>query len=160
MRTNRTIALARILTGIIFLFLGEFKVASPAFAHGGFQKYLQSFIGVEAVSFYGRFLARFVMPHAEFLGYTVGVLELVIGAFLVLGLWVRPVSVVGMLYMLNLTLATWYGGGQGPMWHYVANQLDHIPLLLLFAVFFTTYAGEVWGLDGFRSSRGGRRSAY
>src|SRR5260370_35274594 len=149
MRTNRTSALARILTGIIFLFLGEFKVASPAFAHGGFQKYLQSFIGVEAVPFYGPFLASLLMPHAEFLGYTIGVLELVIGAFLVLGLWVRPVSVVGMLYMLNLTLATWNGGGQGPMWHYVPKSLDPIPLLVLFAIFFTTYHGEVWGCIAF-----------
>jgi uncharacterized membrane protein YphA (DoxX/SURF4 family) len=152
---NRTIALARILTGVMFLFLGEFKVASSAFAHGGFQKYLQSYIGVEAVPFYGRLLARFVMPHAVFFAYTVGVLELAIGASLLLGLWVRPFSVLGMLHMLNLTLATWHGAGQGPMWHYVANQLDHIPLLLLFAIFFTTYAGEVWGIDGLRGS--GRR---
>ena len=153
MRTNRTIAFARILTGVMFLFLGEFKVASTAFAHGGFQKYLQSYIGVEAVSFYGRLLARFVMPHAVFFAYTVGALELVIGICLVLGFWVRPASVLGMLHMLNLILATWHGAGQGPPWHYVANQLDHIPLLLLFAVFFTTYAGEVWGIVGFRSSR-------
>src|SRR5260370_42525296 len=100
MRTNRTIALARILTGIIFLFLGEFKVASPAFAHGGFQKYLQSFIRVEGVPFYDRFLARLLMPHAELLVYTVGGVELVIDDFLGMGLGVRPVSVVGMLYML------------------------------------------------------------
>src|SRR5579859_678984 len=151
--TNRTIALARILTGIMFLFLGEFKIASPAFAHGGFQKYIQSYIGVEAVPFYGRLLARLVIPHSIVFAYVVGMVELAIGTSLVLGLWVRPVSGLGMLHMLNLTLATWHGGGQGPMWHYVANQLDHIPLLLLFAIFFTTYAGEVWGIDGLRGSR-------
>src|SRR5215471_5547385 len=149
---NRTIVLARVLVGILFLILGYYKISSPAFAHEIFPKYLQSFIGVEAVPLCGRFLARFVMPHAEFLGYAVGAFELIIGALLLLGFWVRPVSVAGMLYMFNLILATWHGGGQGPVWHYVANQLDHVPLLLLFAIFFTTSAGEVWGIDGARSS--------
>lgn len=153
MRVNRTIALARILTGIIFLFLGEFKVASSGFAHGLFEKYLQSYIGAQAVPFYGRLLARFVMPHPVFFGYTVGALELFIGICLLLGFWVRPASVLGMLHMLNLVLATWNPPAPAAPWHYVANQLDHVPLLLLFAIFFTTYAGEVWGIDGFRSSR-------
>ena len=141
------------LVGVMFLFLGEFKVASPAFAHGLFQKYLESYIGVQSLPFYGRLLARLVMPHAVFFGYTVGVLELAIGICLLLGFWVRPASVVGALHMLNLILATWNPPGGGPPWHYVANQLDHFPLLFLFAIFFTTYAGEVWGIDGFRTSR-------
>jgi hypothetical protein len=28
-----------------------------------------------------------------------------------------------------------------------------LPLLLLFAIFFATRAGEVWGVDGLRRSR-------
>jgi len=55
---------------------------------------------------------------------------------------------VGALFMLNLTLATWYGPPQGsPYWKYLGHELDHIPLLLLFIIFFAHKAGESLGLD-------------
>ena len=144
----RTIAVVRIATSVFFLFFGEYKVAGPEFAHGGFQQYLQSYIQGSAVSFFRVFLAAVVLPHAVFFGYFVGVLELAIGISLFLGLWVRPVSVLGMIYMICLTLATWWDPGHGvPSWRYFGNELNHIPLLLLFVVFFALDAGQAWGLD-------------
>jgi uncharacterized membrane protein YphA (DoxX/SURF4 family) len=91
------------------------------------------------------------LPHAVFLGYTVGVLETFIGLSLLLGLWVRPASALGALFMVNLALATWWEPGHGaPLWRYFGAELNTLPLLLLFIIFFATDAGTVWGLDGRR----------
>lgn len=145
---SRTIALTRILTGLIFILFGEYKVAGPEFAHGGFQQWLGGFINHDAVSFYRPFLLHVVQPHAVFCGYFVGVAELAIGLALVAGLWVRAASGFGVLHMVSLILATWNQVGPGPIWRYFGAELDHIPLLFLFLIFIATRAGETWGLDG------------
>jgi uncharacterized membrane protein YphA (DoxX/SURF4 family) len=147
----KAIAGVRIATSFFFLLFGEYKLAGPGFAHGGFQGYLHDFIASEAVSFYRPVLSGLVLPHAVFFGYVVGVVEMVIGISLLLGLWVRPVSVLGGLYMVNFVLATWWGPGHDvPVWRYFGAELDHIPLLLLFIIFYAADAGRVWGLDGRR----------
>ena len=148
---SRTIALVRMATSVFFLLFGEYKVAGPDFAHGAFQAYVQDYIANSAVSFYRPVLAGLVLPHTVFFGYVVGVLELLIGLSLLLGLWVRPACVLGILFLLNMLLATWWGPGRGvPVWRYFGAELDHMPLLLLFVVFFAADAGRVWGLDGRR----------
>jgi thiosulfate dehydrogenase [quinone] large subunit len=152
-----TIAGVRMATSVFFLLFGEYKVAGPGFAHGAFQAYLQDYIGNSAVSFYRPFLAGLVLPHAVFFGYLVGVVELLIGLSLLIGLWVRPACVLGILFLLNLVLATWWGPGHRvPVWRYFGAELDHLPLLLLLVILFAADAGRVWGLDGQRApaSRG------
>lgn len=151
----RTIAAARVATSVLFLLFGEYKVAGPAFAHGGFQTYLQDFIANGAVSFYRPFLSGVVQPHAIFFGYFVGVLELFVGISLLLGLWVRPACIAGGLFLINMLLSTWWEPGHGmPVWRYFGAELDHLPLLLLLIVFYAADAGRVWGLD---ARRGGAR---
>lgn len=154
---SRTIAGVRMATSVFFLLFGEYKVTGPEFAHGGLQTYLQDYIANGAVSFYRPFLAGVVLPHAVFFGYLVGVVELLIGISLLVGLWVRPACVLGILFLLNMLLATWWEPGYGvPLWRYFGAELDHLPLLLLFIVLFAADAGRVWGLDGRREqvSRG------
>jgi thiosulfate dehydrogenase (quinone) large subunit len=146
---TRTIAGARIAVSVFFLLFGEYKVEGPGFAHGGFQTYLQSYIANGAVGFYRPVLAGLVLPHAVFFGYLVGVVELLVGVSLLLGLWVRPASVLGILFLLNLTLAAWWEPGHGaPVWRYFGARLDTVPLMLLLIIFFAADAGRVWGLDG------------
>lgn len=148
---SRVIAAVRIATSVFFILFGEYKVAGPSFAHGGFQVYLQDYIANTAVGFYRPVLAGLVLPHAVFFGYVVGVVELFIGISLLIGLWVRPASTLGILFLLNMVLATWWGPGHGvPVWRYFGAELDHLPLLLLFIIFFAADAGRVWGLDGRR----------
>jgi hypothetical protein len=53
----------------------EYKVAGPAFAHGGFQNYLNESITSSAVSFYRPVLSGLVLPPAVFLGYVVGIVD-------------------------------------------------------------------------------------
>ncbi len=147
----KTVACVRIATSIFFLLFGEYKVAGPGFGHGGFQTYLQDYIANSAVSFYRPVLSGFVLPHAVFFGYMVGVVELLIGIGLLIGLGVRPACVLGMLFLLNMLLATWWGPGHGvPLWRYFGAELDHLPLLLLLIILFAADAGRVWGLDGRR----------
>jgi len=146
---QKTIALTRIATGILFLLFGEYKVASPVFAHADFQRYLQGYIQTEAVSFYRPFLAHIVFPHAVFFGYMVGVFELWIALSLIAGLFVRVSSILGALFMLNLALSSWWAVGHGvALWRYFGAELDTIPLFLLFLIFFSAEAGKTWGLDG------------
>ena len=147
----KTIAAARITASVFFLLFGEYKVAGPAFAHGGFQSYLQDYIANGAVSLYRPVLSGLFLPHAVFFGYVVGVVELLIGISFLLGLWVRPACVLAMLFLVNMLLATWWEPGHGvPLWRYFGAELDHIPLLLLCIIFFAADAGRVWGLDGRR----------
>jgi uncharacterized membrane protein YphA (DoxX/SURF4 family) len=148
---SKTIAATRIAASVFFLLFGEYKVAGPAFAHGGFQSCLQDYIANGAVSFYRPVLSGLILPHAVFFGYVVGVVELLIGISFLLGLWVRPAAVLAVLFLLNMLLSTWWEPGHGvPVWRYFGAELDHIPLLLLCIIFFAAYAGRVWGLDGRR----------
>jgi uncharacterized membrane protein YphA (DoxX/SURF4 family) len=149
---SKTIAATRIATSVFFLLFGEYKIAGQAFAHGGFQSYLHDYIANGAVSFYRPVLSGLILPHAVFFGYVVGVVELFIGISFFLGLWVRPASVLAILFLLNMLLATWWEPGHGvPVWRYFGAELHHIPLLLLCIIFFAADAGRVWGLDGRRT---------
>ena len=150
----RTIAAVRIATSVFFLLFGEYKVAGPGFAHGGFQTYLRDYIASAAVSFYRPFLVDMVLPHAVFFSYMVGIVELFIGICLLIGLWVQPACIIGVLFLLNLTLASWWDAGHGvPVWRYFGARLDTLPLLLLLVIFFAIDAGKIWGLDGKRRRR-------
>ena len=145
----RTIAVVRIATSVFFLLFGEYKVAGPEFAHGGFQTYLLDYIANSAVSFYRPVLSGLVLPHAVFFGYVVGIVELLVGISLLIGWWVRPACILGGLFLVNMVLATWWGPGHGvPVWRYFGAELDHLPLLLLLVVLYAADAGRVWGLDG------------
>lgn len=148
---RKTIAVARVAASLFFLFFGEYKLAGPAFAHGGFQNYLRDYVATDAVSFYRPILTGLIQPHAVFFGYAVGVIEIFVGICLLVGLWVRPASVIGIFFLLNLTLATWWDVGHGvPLWRYFGARLDTLPLLLLLVIFFAANAGQVWGIDGRR----------
>jgi len=146
---SKTIAVVRMATSVFFLLFGEYKVVGAEFAHSGFQTYLQDYIANSAVSFYRPVLSGLVLPHAVFFGYVVGIVELLIGLSLLLGLWVRAGCIMGIAFLVNMVLATWWAPGHGvPVWRYFGAELDHLPLLLLLMVFYAADAGRTWGLDG------------
>jgi uncharacterized membrane protein YphA (DoxX/SURF4 family) len=148
---EKTIAGVRVATSIFFLFFGEYKLAGPGFAHGGFQEYLRGYLAGSAVSYYRPILSAVILPHAVFFGYLVGGIEMLVGVCLLLGFWVRSASALGIFFLLNLTLASWWDPGHGvPFWRYFGARLDTLPLLLLLVIFYATDAGKTWGLDGRR----------
>ncbi len=144
--SSLSMALARIVVGITFLFFAQYKLMGRDFAHGGYEKYVSGYEQVTAVSVYKPFL-RATLQHPVASGYAVGVAELLIGLSMLLGFWVRPLAVVGGLFMLNLLLCTWVLPAGSPPWRYLGNELDNISLLLLFVLFFAHNAGKTLGLD-------------
>ena len=145
--SSYTMAAARIAIGIMFLFFGQYKIFGPEFAHGGYAKYVGGYVNETAVGIYRPFL-RLTLQHPVFSGYAVGVAEILIGLSMTLGFLVRPFSVVGALFMLNLTLCTWWAVPHGAAyWRYLGNELDNLPLMFLFILFFTHNAGQTLGLD-------------
>lgn len=139
-------AVARIAVGLMFIMFAQYKLLGRDFAHGGYAKYVTGWIQESSVSFYKPFL-RATLHYPVASGYAVGVAEMLIGLSMVLGFLVRPFSVVGALFMLNLTLSTWVLPAGTPAWRYLGEQLSNIPLLMLFVLFFVHNAGTTWGLD-------------
>jgi uncharacterized membrane protein YphA (DoxX/SURF4 family) len=138
--------LARVVVGLMFIMFAQYKLIHRDFAREGYQKYVSGWVQESAVSAYKPVL-RETLKYPRFFAYAVAVSEALIGISLVLGVWVRPFSVLGALFMLNLVLATWNLPPNSPLWRYAANQLENIPLLLLFLIFFAHSAGQTLGLD-------------
>lgn len=147
---RRVLALVRVAVGVIFLYFAEYKIVGSEFVHGGFQRYIGTYIDQhQVVGWLRPVLTHYVLPHPFLWSRVVAWGELLIGISLVLGWWVRLSSFFGMLYMLALTCSTWFAPGHGvPYWRYLGNNLDHLPLLMLFLIFFVFQAGGSWGLDG------------
>ncbi|HEY1937431.1 MAG TPA: DoxX family protein [Candidatus Angelobacter sp.] len=141
-----TMAVARIVIGIMFLFFAQYKLMGHDFAHGGYQKYVTGFVQESAVNIYKPFL-RATLKYPTASAYAVGVAELLIGISMVLGFWVRPFAIVGALFMFNLLLSTWMLPQGVAVWRYFGNELDNIGLLFLFLIFFAHNAGQTCGLD-------------
>src|SRR5215469_15793379 len=145
-KSSTAMAVARIVVGVMFIMFAQYKLFHPEFAHGGYEKYVTGYVHETAVPAYKPFL-RATLHYPVFSGYAVGAAEMLIGLSMVLGFWVRPFAIVGALFMLNLFLSTWNLPAHTPAWRYLANQLENIPIFLLFLLFYVHNAGETLGLD-------------
>jgi thiosulfate dehydrogenase (quinone) large subunit len=84
---------------------------------------------------YANFLQYFVVPNWQFFAYLVTYCEFLIGICLLAGFLIRPVSILGVVLMLNLI----YGGSSG--------ALLQQTYLVFFVVIFWVGAGRCLGLD-------------
>ncbi|MBZ5630470.1 MAG: DoxX family membrane protein [Acidobacteriia bacterium] len=147
LRLRKTLAVVRVLTGILFLFLGAHKISSLEFAKLEFPQFVWDATHGAAVGFYADLLSSAVESHPSGIAVLIGLTELFIGVGLVLGLAVRPISVLGMVYMLNLILATWMAPGPNVgLWLYLDNEFKLITMFFLFLLFGIGHAGESLGL--------------
>ncbi|HLW55567.1 MAG TPA: DoxX family protein [Candidatus Angelobacter sp.] len=144
--SSAAMAVARVAVGVMFIMFAQYKLLNRDFAHGGYEKYVGGWVQESAVSFYKPFL-RATLHYPTASGYAVGVAEMLIGLSMVLGLFVRPVAIVGALFMLNIALSTWNLPPGTAAWRYLGNQLENIPLMFLFIIFYVHGAGGTWGLD-------------
>jgi len=150
---RRVLALVRVAVGVMFLFFAEYKIVGSEFVHGGFQKYVSTYVDQhQAVSWVRPMLTGWVLPHPYLWARIVAWSELLIGVSLVLGWFVRLSSLGGMVFMLTMASASWYEPGYGaPAWRYLGAHLDNIPLAMLFLIFLVFNAGKTWGMDvGFK----------
>ena len=147
---EKAIACARIATGIIFFLFAEYKIVGSEFTPVGFEHWVRGWVEQgQVVGFYKPVLANIALGHPVLCARLVACGELGIAMSLILGLAVRPAAIGGMILMINFILSTWFAPGHGaPVWQYFGANLDHIPLLFLFVIFYATRAGDVWGLDG------------
>ncbi len=146
-RLRKTLALVRIATGLLFIDLGWYKVSSIQFARIDFPQFLYDAISGGAIDWYGKFLTTYALHNSTKVAVIVGFVELFIGVGLVLGMLTRLVSLVGMIYMVNLVLATWYQPFPGePLYHFPDEQWRHVVPFMLFLLFGIGHAGENWGL--------------
>jgi uncharacterized membrane protein YphA (DoxX/SURF4 family) len=143
---SMVMVVARVAVGVMFIMFAQYKLLHKDFAREGYTKYVTGYVQESSVGFYKPFLrATLKFPRAS--AYAVAVTELLIGGSMILGFLVRPFSIIGALFMLNLTLATWVLPPGTPAWRYLGNELDNIPLLLLFLIFYAHNAGQTLGLD-------------
>jgi thiosulfate dehydrogenase [quinone] large subunit len=126
----------RIAVGVLFLIFGEYKVFGTQFTlHGGFQYWINQFLASGAYRFMLPVLKGFVLPHATAIAFLVAYGEFAIGLALVLGIFIRPASLFGLLYMFALLFSSNYPGPHAPMWQYFGAALNHLVLALCFAAF-------------------------
>ena len=146
----KAIASARIATGIIFFLFAEYKIVGSEFTPVGFEHWVRGWVEQgQVVGFYRPVLVNIALAHPVLCARLVAWGELGIAVSLILGLLVRPAAIGGVILMINFILSTWFAPGHGaPVWQYFGANLDHIPLLFLFVIFYATRAGDVWGLDG------------
>ncbi len=146
-RLRNTLALVRIGFGLLFVDMGWYKVNSVQFARVDFPQFLSDSIGGSAIDFYAKFLSTYVLQNSTRWAVGIGFLELTLGVCLVLGALTRLVSLVGMFYMVNLALATWYQPAPGePLYHYPDEQIRHAIPFLIFLILGIGHAGENLGL--------------
>ncbi len=157
-RLRNALALVRIATGLVFLDVAWYKISSVEFARVDFVQFLWGAMHGGAVGWFGRFLETFVWPNPTKAAVTIGFLEMFIGIGLVLGLLVRPVCAVGVVYMVSLMLATWHQSALGePMWNFPDEQLRYIIPFFLFLLLAIGHAGENFGLGALYHRRRHKR---
>jgi thiosulfate dehydrogenase (quinone) large subunit len=148
-QNGKALALLRIAIGILFLIFGQYKVFGTQFTlHGGFQFWINKFLEDGAYPFMVPVLRSFVLPHATALAFLVAYGELAIAISLIAGIWVRPASACGLLYMLSLLFSSNYPGPHAPLWQYFGASLDHSALALCFISFLIGDSAAVWSPRG------------
>ena len=153
---ERAIAVVRIATGFIFFLFAEYKIVGSEFTPTGFEHWVRGWLEQgQVVGFYRPVLVNVALGHPVLCARLVAWSELGIALSLIFGFLVRPASTGGVVLMVNFILSTWYAPGHdAPLWQYFGANLDHIPLLFLFTIFYAARAGDLWGLDGILRRRG------
>jgi thiosulfate dehydrogenase (quinone) large subunit len=134
---DRALIFLRLAVGILFLIFAQYKILGREFTSGGgFQVWINRFLQDGAYPFMVPVLKGFVLPHATAISFLVGFGELAIAASLLLGLWTKPASLFGFIYMMTLLFSSNYPGAHAPLWQYFGASLDHSVLALCFLAFW------------------------
>lgn len=147
----RALTALRMAVGCLFLIFAEYKVFGTQFTQGGgFQYWINLFLQGGAYPFMVPVLKNFVLPHATLIAFLVAYGELGLGLAMVSGIFVRPASVLGTVYMFTLLFSSNYPGANAPLWKYFGASLDHSVLALCFGTFALTNPEELWSIHSLR----------
>jgi len=147
-RNLRALAFLRIGVGVFFLIFAQYKILSTQFTlHGGFQFWINKFLTEGgAYPFMVPILHNFVLPRATPIAFLVAYSELAIALALLLGVFVRPASIAGLIFMLTLLFSSDYPGPSAPLWQYLGASLSHSVFALCFLSFLVGCSDAVWSL--------------
>jgi uncharacterized membrane protein YphA (DoxX/SURF4 family) len=152
-RNSQALAVLRIAVGILFLIFAEYKVLGTQFTlHGGFQFWMNKFLSGGAYPSMVPVLRGFVLPHATLFAFLTAYGELAIGLALLLGVWVRPASAAGLVFMLALLFSSDYPGPDAAFWQYFGASLSHSVFALCFAASLIGRSEAKWSLNAARKS--------
>jgi uncharacterized membrane protein YphA (DoxX/SURF4 family) len=156
MRSSRdrnaiALALMRIVVGLFFVVFGQYKVFGTEFTlHGGFQKYVGSFVHDGAFPFMVPLL-KSILEHAAMpMAFAVAYGELLIGIALVIGVMTRWASLFGFLLMMAMWLSGGYPGPHAAFWQYWGASLNWSIFALCFVALMVGRPEDVWALGGRR----------
>lgn len=137
-----SLLLARVSLGVLFLYAGVVKVVDSDWSAAGYIGGAKTFAG-----FYQLFLQPAILPVVNFLnawGLTI------LGVSLILGLFVRLSSALGIILMLLY----YFAAGPFPYPNAHAWLVDeHIVYAAALLFFIGIRAGRYWGMDQFLSRR-------
>jgi len=125
-------AAARIVLGVMWLASLLWKLPFDFEAAGekkGLREWLQLEVENPTFGFYGDLIDSLVLPNFTFFAWLIFLTELAVGVALVLGIFVRPAALVGLLMSVNL----WVGLKSVPgewHWTYLLMAMLHIAVLL------------------------------
>jgi thiosulfate dehydrogenase (quinone) large subunit len=141
------LAFLRIGVGLFFLIFGEYKVFGTQFTlHGGFPFWINKFLEQGAYPFMAPILRGFVLAHATPIAFLVAYGEFAIGLALILGIFVRPASLAGLVFMLTLLFSSDYPGPGAAFWQYFGASLSHSVFALCFVAFLVGRSDAVWAV--------------
>jgi uncharacterized membrane protein YphA (DoxX/SURF4 family) len=149
---NATIGVVRILVGLMWLANIEWKRPSDFGQHqkNGLYKYVDAAISHRVFGPWSWIVEHIVLKQYTLFGWSTLLLESTLAAMLLLGLWTRPVAMIGAANSVAIALSVLHYPNEWP-WSYYLMIGAH---LLLAA----TGAGRYLGLDGVRKAGGAARA--
>lgn len=134
---KKIVFILRVVLGWLFLYAGLDKVLNPSWSAGGYLNAAKNFHG-----FYAWLASPSLIPVINFVNEWGLVL---LGVSLILGIFVRWSSVLGVVLMLLY----YFSAGQFPFPD--ANSLlvdEHIIYSGVLILMYSFDAGKIWGIDG------------
>jgi hypothetical protein len=144
-RTGERIAIAfmRVMIGAMWFQGSLWKLPLPV--SGGFKFWTESITYNAAFDFHKWIATNVFLPLLPLIDPLVYLTELSLAVSFMLGLFVRPMAIVGMLFVAHLWLGLYRHPDEWP-WTYVF-------LIFVQGFFFLTDAGRSLGLDAMRSRK-------
>ena len=138
------IAGVRIVAGLLWLANLEWKRPPDFGRHlkNGLYKYVDGAVAHRVFAPWSWIVEHVVLKHYTLFGWSTLLLESMLAALLLLGLWTRPVALVGAANSVAIGLSVLHYPNEWP-WSYYLMVALHVLL-------FATAAGLVGGLDGVR----------